>query len=184
METIPFIKEDRHWLLRQLPKNSVGAEIGTFVGNFAHYILHLVEPKVLHLVDMWNWSETRKAAWRSYQLKEACQLRFAKQLKHGQVVMHHNLSIRACKEFENESLDWVYIDAGHTYELCYEDLTNWQHKVKPGGVLFGDDYDLPGVNKAFTQWRNETKNQFDWLYLTDKTNDKSMTRNFYLVKKG
>jgi predicted O-methyltransferase YrrM len=58
-------------------------------------------------------------------------------------------------QYEDDSLDFVFIDANHNYEDVLEDLRNWLPKIKIGGVLAGHDYspDLPyehsiGVDKA------------------------------------
>jgi hypothetical protein len=42
--------------------------------------------------------------------------------------------------FEDESLDFVYIDGNHSYENVMHDITEWTKKVKRGGVVCGDDY--------------------------------------------
>jgi hypothetical protein len=46
------------------------------------------------------------------------------------------------------------IDAGHTYEDVKKDIESWFYKVKPGGVLAGDDYILnfPGVIEATNEY--------------------------------
>ncbi len=38
--------------------------------------------------------------------------------------------------------DAIYIDAGHEYEHVKADLQAWWGVLRPGGVLFGDDYHL------------------------------------------
>lgn len=42
--------------------------------------------------------------------------------------------------FKNESLDWIYIDALHTYGASLRDMQVWYSKLKPGGLFSGDDY--------------------------------------------
>ena len=42
--------------------------------------------------------------------------------------------------FEDERLDFVFIDANHSYEACLEDIRLWFPKVKPNGVIAGHDY--------------------------------------------
>jgi predicted O-methyltransferase YrrM len=37
--------------------------------------------------------------------------------------------------------DFVYIDANHEYSFVFDDITEWTKKVKPGGVVYGHDYD-------------------------------------------
>lgn len=49
-------------------------------------------------------------------------------------------SKEASEMFEDESLDFVYLDANHTYDFVTEDLELWTPKVKKGGIMAGDDY--------------------------------------------
>ena len=51
-----------------------------------------------------------------------------------------NKSVAAASQFEDKSLDFVFIDAGHSYEDVSADIKAWLPKVKPGGVLAGHDY--------------------------------------------
>merc|ERR1711879_559644 len=50
------------------------------------------------------------------------------------------LSVQAAKMFEDESLDWVYVDALHDHKSVIKDLEAWYPKVRWGGFLSGDDY--------------------------------------------
>lgn len=38
------------------------------------------------------------------------------------------------------SLDYLFIDANHTYECCKEDIALWAPKVREGGIVMGHDY--------------------------------------------
>lgn len=49
-------------------------------------------------------------------------------------------SMEAVKDFEDGSLDFVYIDANHQLKYVIEDLVEWSKKVRPGGVISGHDY--------------------------------------------
>ena len=49
-------------------------------------------------------------------------------------------SLDAAAEFENESLDFVYIDANHSLPWIMDDLCAWYPKVRKGGVVSGHDY--------------------------------------------
>ena len=42
--------------------------------------------------------------------------------------------------FPDESLDFVYLDALHSYRDCMNDLIAWFPKLKAGGLMAGDDY--------------------------------------------
>jgi len=52
-------------------------------------------------------------------------------------------------DFEDNSIDAIYIDGNHSYEAVIEDIKNWSPKVKQGGLIIGDDYlTFEGVRKA------------------------------------
>lgn len=52
-------------------------------------------------------------------------------------------SVEASNTFEDESLDFVFIDASHEYLDVKTDIKSWLPKVKPGGILAGHDYTPP-----------------------------------------
>lgn len=43
--------------------------------------------------------------------------------------------------FEDDSLDFVFIDGDHRYNQVKKDIVNWRKKVKKGGILAGHDFD-------------------------------------------
>ena len=49
-------------------------------------------------------------------------------------------SVEAAKDFEDGSLDFVYIDGNHQFMYVAEDLAIWSKKVKVGGIICGHDY--------------------------------------------
>ena len=76
-------------------------------------------------------------------------------------------SHQASKMFSDNSLDFVYIDANHSYESVREDLKIWYPKVTNGGYLFGDDY--LGYDK---EWWYKDQNWTD-----DRAKDKEIKEN-------
>jgi hypothetical protein len=71
-------------------------------------------------------------------------------------------SVEASKQYEDNSLDFVFIDACHDYECVNEDIKVWYPKVKIGGILAGHDYPaFPGVVRAVHEHINEN------LYFTE-----------------
>lgn len=49
-------------------------------------------------------------------------------------------SMDAIEDFENNTLDFVYIDGNHQAPYVGQDITAWWKKVSPGGILAGHDY--------------------------------------------
>lgn len=49
-------------------------------------------------------------------------------------------TLEVIDQVADNSLDLVYIDGDHTEEGCKTDLYNWYEKVRPGGLVTGDDF--------------------------------------------
>lgn len=54
------------------------------------------------------------------------------------------------KQFEEDALDCVFLDARHDYASVLEDISTWYTKVRPGGFITGHDFNhkWPGVQRA------------------------------------
>ena len=50
------------------------------------------------------------------------------------------ISMEALKDFEDESLDFIYIDGNHTFPYIAADIFGWERKLKKGGIMSGHDY--------------------------------------------
>jgi glycosyltransferase involved in cell wall biosynthesis len=58
-------------------------------------------------------------------------------------------SENASKQFPLNSIDFIMLDAGHSYDSLMSDFKYWYHRVKPGAYISGDDYGVfSGVTKA------------------------------------
>ena len=131
--------------LEHMPKNAVVVEVGVQEGEYAGYILKKTNPTKLYLIDCWKYQDPN--VYDDYHAnvsdneQEKCYQRTKKRFQNdSRVVILRQFSIDAVKQFSDESLDWVYIDANHGYEAIKADLDLWWPKVKKGGVLSGHDY--------------------------------------------
>jgi hypothetical protein len=66
-------------------------------------------------------------------------------------------SAGAAQQFADHSVDFVYVDAEHTFAAVSRDIAAWWPKVKIGGVLAGDDWCWCagtefGVRRAVTEF--------------------------------
>lgn len=73
-------------------------------------------------------------------------------------------SVEAAKAFTDHSVDFVFIDADHTYEGVRRDIAAWRSKVKDTGILAGHDYSLsmfPGVVQAVEEAFGDRQRMLD-----------------------
>lgn len=76
-------------------------------------------------------------------------------------------SEEASKQFEDNSIDFLFIDAGHTYDDVMNDLNCWYKKVKNGKTISGHDYDWDGVRMAVNEFfgaSNIKIHNTSWVY--------------------
>jgi predicted O-methyltransferase YrrM len=157
---------DRVALLKALPAGAVGAEIGVDQGEFTQLILQHAQPAVLHLVD--NWATRRYNDAKA----DAVKARFAERIADGRVVLHRALSLQAVGDFADASLDWIYIDSSHAYDVTAGELRAYAPKMKPGGIIAGHDYSMGNWEKGFRYGVIEAVHEFcvrdgwELLYLT------------------
>ena len=105
----------------------IGVEVGVARGRFSSYILEKW-PGILYSIDRWKEEHDHKIAINTLS-------------KYGdRSIIKKQRSDEAVKEFDDNSLDFCYIDAKHKYESVKQDISIWYPKIKEGGVLCGDDY--------------------------------------------
>lgn len=78
-----------------------------------------------------------------------------------------SLSYEAPRYFDDLSLDFVYIDADHSYDIVKKDIISWYPKVKYGGIIAGHDYyNCKQVQMAVedTIGRDLYFDRLTWLY--------------------
>jgi Methyltransferase domain len=149
-------------LAELLPKGGVGAELGVFKGRFSPVLLQASEAERLHLVDPWylltpewHWGVGDRST-----VNALCRIlqRFRTEIEAGRVVVHVGNDLDVLRRMTDHSLDWAYLDSSHAYEHTVEELALLDRKVRPGGVIAGDDWqpdpDHPhhGVRRAVTEF--------------------------------
>jgi predicted O-methyltransferase YrrM len=70
---------------------------------------------------------------------------------------------------EDNSLDFVFIDADHGYKGCFEDIEKWKSKIKLGGFVTGHDIWMSGIQKAVKEhFGNDYKKYPDHVWIHQK----------------
>ncbi len=79
-------------------------------------------------------------------------------------------SDESASQFEDGSLDFVFLDADHVYARVKGDILAWLPKIKKGGILAGHDYEPqhPGVKQAVDEifgddWNKEYLDELCWV---------------------
>jgi predicted O-methyltransferase YrrM len=57
-------------------------------------------------------------------------------------------SLDALKNYDDNSLDCVFIDAAHDYDNVQKDVQGWLPKIRSGGLLAGHDWECEEVRRA------------------------------------
>jgi hypothetical protein len=70
-------------------------------------------------------------------------------------------SLAAAKQFEDASLDFVYLDACHEEASVAADIKAWLPKVKVGGVLCGHDFTREWFSVVRAVLEAQTKHDWD-----------------------
>lgn len=149
---VPWYKE----AVQAAPPNkpSIFVELGTWKGKSAAYmaveIANSRKPIRFYTVDTFQGSDEpahhADPVIQQGRLEEVARKNLAPVAKYVTVVKRD--SAEFASEFGDESVDFVFIDAGHTYELVTADIDAWWPKLKPGGIMAGDDFTWDGVHKA------------------------------------
>lgn len=143
----PKRHQNRLRMLETLPKGGRGAEIGVWNGGFSAHILNVTQPTELVLVDPWDLLANQDPNdWTHKKHSEAEQMRAMRKNVEELYGSLSNVSIRqgfsaeVLSSYPDNYFDWVYIDGNHLYDFVRKDMELSFRKVRPGGIIAGDDF--------------------------------------------
>lgn len=105
-----------------------GAEIGVYDGRYSEILCQTIPNLELLAVD--SYSGRHKITIDTARAR----------LEPFKATLVTKSSMEVVKDIPDESLDFVFIDADHTYEYVRDDIREWSNKVRPGGIVSGHDY--------------------------------------------
>ncbi len=114
------------------PSGSKFVELGCCYGQSTIYLAQQIQREekdiTIHAVDIW---ETVPLETFEKNIKEAKVDKIVKPLQRD--------SRKAAKEFRDGTIDFVFVDADHTYPFVHADIKNWLPKLKDTGWMAGHD---------------------------------------------
>lgn len=129
---------------------SVFVEVGSFIGKSAVCMAYYLDLYGKHNTTFFavdHWQRTDEIPMPKEADLYATFLHNTKKFERWINPMRCS-SVEAARTFKDESIDFVWIDAGHSYEDVRADIDAWYPKVKIGGWIGGDDLAYKGVDRA------------------------------------
>ena len=164
---------------------TIGAEIGIRIGLLSAALLRAEPQLELLMVDSWAPAEEQTEAYRATGDRNALRTKVDAEKHYRMAIaavafagsrarIRRMTSEAAAAETLDGSLDFVFIDADHSYEGCSADIRLWAPKVRPGGLLCGHDYGhvrpefngvIRAVDEAFEAngWALTTGRDYTWF---------------------
>lgn len=125
-------------------KFTIGAELGVQKGVTHQYLLDVFPNLTLIGVDIKKQTPADLDRSIFYEMKTS----------------------EAADKIKDSSLDFIFIDANHSYKYVKEDIIKWSPKVKLGGYIIGHDYNnpvsAPGVTRAVNECFQKYQLEFDY----------------------
>ena len=167
-----------------------GVEVGVAKGEFSEYLLKNSNLDVLYSIDAWSDDLEAMKAYRTTSATNNVDEYYSEAKNRlspfgNRSVMIKDISENAVKQFDRESLDFIYLDASHLFSGFALDLINWWEKLKWGGLFSGHDFIRKStyqVSYAVSGFSMEHK-QFYYLTTDDNGQHHSVPNpSWWLIK--
>ncbi len=140
-----------NYLTNKFKDGETFVEIGSWLGRSAIYIAEKVKIKKLnnfkfYTVDIFDNNEITDNSfdYNTLEIMRENKL-YESFLENIEPYKDYIISIKGdskkvYEQFENESIDYIFLDGDHSLEGFSQDIKLWYPKVKTGGVVSGHDY--------------------------------------------
>ena len=155
---------------------TIGCEVGLFRGRNARTMFRSIPGLKLYGIEAYA-AQPYSTRHKNEPRYDRNRMMALSRLKDRNITIIENFSEEAVQEIPYDSLDFVYIDADHSYDYVMTDIILWSRRVRKGGIVSGHDYIGPkdyrhkfdiNVKEAVDDYIAIHK--IDPWYLTDRTN--------------
>lgn len=155
-------------LYKILPDNPITVEVGVAEGNFSLQIVSEWKPSKHYCIDVWEHQEHQTGdghnsnEWHNKNYDQVLQK--LEPFLH-KVVLIKGISWNVANYIEDNSVDFISIDACHTYECVKKDIAAYWPKLKKGGLITFHDYEATeyGVKQAVLEHAKTTNQEVNLL---------------------
>ncbi|MCA9474062.1 MAG: class I SAM-dependent methyltransferase [Nitrospira sp.] len=152
-------------IVRDYPNFRVFVELGVWKGHSLSFLAARVKHREgvklygVDLFERWTRPPNEQAAKELPSIYRTYDANLRKAGVRDIVTDLRGLSWEMSDRFEDRSVDFVFVDADHSYESVKKDLLAWLPKIRKGGVFAGHDYCQPtaGVRQAVNEVLGEVK---------------------------
>jgi hypothetical protein len=165
-------------VLENFPAGGTWVELGSWTGRSAAYCtVELINRNKLgqfYCIDTWSGGQEHQGRPELATLEQTF-LNNIDPIKHHVKVIK-SASWAAANQFGDGSLDFCYVDAGHTYACVTQDLEAWWPKIRTGAYFGGDDYtkgwpEVCGAVQDFFRPRGIKVSKCGRCWIVKKTGD-------------
>lgn len=120
-------------------------EVGAWKGRTSVTLLLGAHPENFHLdvVDIFTGSSEHQETLKGGSTRDEFEFNLRKYGLENRVSILQKPSVEASKEYTNNSIDGIFIDAAHDFENVKNDILAWYPKLKSGAPMLFHDYPQP-----------------------------------------
>lgn len=124
-------------------KDLVIVEVGCSDGANAKTMLDSLDVRKMYLIDAFISYDSHTSKYGNLEKNYAKAKKLSK--KYDNVILIKGTSADVVNKIPQD-VDYVYIDANHSYEYVKQDIELYYPKVKKGGMLAGHDFNGQWIN--------------------------------------
>ena len=143
--SIKEVRDLYEWARERIDMN-LAVEIGTFAGENAVIMSEYF--KKVYTIDPWKNGYDQNDLASSIDFNKVEEAFKNRIININNIIHIKKTAEEALNDFEDASLDFVYIDGNHQEDAVKKDINSWRLKVKKNGIISGHDLSWRSIQNA------------------------------------